>query len=578
MTKNNNKRQERLLFTSLAALALPVIGFTPVYAQDLPPGADPTTINEALRRRQEALEPQRRAPSGPVINAKPLVFDPLNDTGATFLLNGVTFDESAFLTQRELAAIAAPYLGKTVSFSDLNALLAEVNALYDAGGYLTARAVLAPQRIEGGIIKVTLVEGVIEDVILDGNQYYSTGFITNRLRLEEGAPVDLPELERQLLRFNRMSNAAVIADLQPGDAFGTTDITLKVQEPRRNQLDVFVDNNGFDSTGEWEIGAVGRRFSTLMTDDLVSGFISAAEGALAGSVAYSIPVGRRGARFGVSYAGGQTEVVNGPFADLSVEGNSSTFAANASLPLFVGRTFSLNLGGNVSQANAQTSVDGVDTSDTDATIGELSVNGDIIRGKTMALFRVSGLIADTEEKLFDDTRDVTVFRGNAALFRQFTPRTRATIDMQWQHTEDMDLPGILEFQVGGANSVRAFAPGTLAGDSGLTTRFQVDQDLRIGTQNDVAVFAFYDFGQVDVAFPPIERNTSGEAMNPPDLTDGTGELSVENLAISAAGVGFRMNRTDRATLSGSVAVPLDDADLPEAADVRAFVNLSVRFW
>lgn len=569
---------QRAVFGVLAGLIIPMVGFAPASAQELPPGADPTTINEALRRRQEALKPQRRkAPDGPVINARPLVFDPLNDTGATFVLNGVNFDESAFLSPDRLEAIAAQYLGRTVSFSDLNALVGEVNALYDAGGYLTARAVLAPQRIENGIIKITLVEGVIEDVTIDGNDYYRSTFITNRLPLEEGTPVDLPALERKLLRLNRMSSAAVIADLKPGEAFGTTDIMLRVQEPRRNQFDVFTDNNGFDSTGEWEVGAIARRFGLLTSDDQLSGFLSAAEGALAGSVAYSMPLGRRGARVGLSYAGGQTEVVNGPFAELAVEGGSSTFSANASLPLYVGRTVFLNVGGSVSQANAQTSVDGVDTSDTDATIAELSFNGDIVRGKTMALFRVSGLMADTEEQLFSDARDVTIFRGSAALWRQFTSRTRASVDLQWQHTDDFDLPGILEFQIGGANSLRAFAPGTLAGDSGLLARFQVDQDLRVGTRNDVSVFAFYDFGQVDAAFPAIDRNTSGEALNPPDLTDENGELPIDNLALSGAGVGFRMNRTDRATLSGSVAVPLDDADLPEAADVRAFVNLTVRF-
>lgn len=518
---------------------------------DLPPGADPARINEELRRRQEELRDTRPdAAPETVTDAEGFEFDPLDDTGVSFPLTDVQFDESAFLSQAELDAIAAEFVGRDVTFTDLNALLARVNKLYDEGGYLTARAMLAPQRIENGVIKVTLVEGVVEDFDVSGATYYDPAFVADRLAVPSGTVVDLPELERQLLRFNRLNHAKVLADLKPGSAFGTTDVTLVLQEPKRNQLDLFIDNNGFDSTGELEAGAIGRRHRVFRDDDQLSGFIVGADGSLSGSVSYSMPLGKRGARAGLSYVRGQTEVVNGPFRDLSVEGVSDTIALTTSFPLMFRSNRYVSGDFTVSRTSALTTVDGVDTSDSDIVQAEAGLNADFVSPKNTVILRASGLVANADEQLFDDSRDITLMRGAALFSRQLTPKTRGNVNLQWQYAFEDDLPGTLEFQLGGANSIRGFDPGTVAGDSGYFAKFQLDREVRRGDLYSVDIFGFYDLGEVQSLFPTVN--------------------------LSAAGVGARLSRGQRISFSGSVGVPVEDGDLPEQSDVRAFVSLTVK--
>ncbi|RFB06132.1 ShlB/FhaC/HecB family hemolysin secretion/activation protein [Parvularcula marina] len=522
-------------------------------AQDLPPGSDPARINEELRRRQEQLrETQPVTERGEVTNAQSFEFDPLKDTGVSFVLNEVQFESSAFLTQAQLDGIAAEYTGREVTFTDLNEMVAKVNALYDAGGYLTARAVLAPQRIEGGVVKVTLVEGVVEDMSVTGNTYYGAEYVAGRLFVPSGTVVDLPELEKELLRFNRLNNAKVMADIKPGGAFGTTDITLIMQEPDRNQLDLFVDNNGFESTGEFEGGAIGRRYRLFRDDDQLSGFIVGAGGSVSGSVSYSMPLGKRGMRGGLSYVRGQTEVINGPFKDLSVEGTSDTIAATASMPLLFrqGRFVGADL--TISRTAAETTVDGIQTSDTEIIQAEAGLSADFVTEKNVIVLRTSGLMASAEEQLFDDTRDISLLRGAALFSRSITPKTRGSVDLQWQYAFEDDLPGTLEFQLGGANSIRAFDPGTVAGDSGYFAKVQLDREVHRGEQYALDIFGFYDMGEVQSLFPTVN--------------------------LSAAGLGARLSRGQRINLSGSVGVPIEDGDLPEQSDVRAFVTLSVKAY
>ncbi|WOI52405.1 ShlB/FhaC/HecB family hemolysin secretion/activation protein [Parvularcula sp. LCG005] len=554
MSRNENGLLRRhqlklagLLILGLAGAMVPA----KASAQDLPPGADPSTINEEMRRRQQETRDAGTSQIDDVVtNAQSFDFYPLADTGVSFELTAVTFDPSVFLTIQQLENIAAPYIGNTVTFSDLNDIVAQVNSLYDDGGYLTARAMLRPQRIEDGQVKISLVEGVVEDVTVDGVTTYGADYVTARIKAPPGEVVDLPALEADLLRFNRLNNAKLVADLKPGDAFGTTDIILQLQEPKRYQLDLFVDNNGFDSTGEFEGGAVGRRYSLLTDDDQLNGFVVGAGGALSGSIAYNRPIGFRGARSGLSYVRGRTDVINGPFKALSVEGTSDTVSVNTSLPLlfrrgrFVGTDFS------ISRTAAETTVDSVKTSETKISMAELGLNADIVAGKTMALFRTSVVTAEADEQLFDDRRNITLLRGSAYLSRQLSPKVRGSLDLQWQHTADEDLPGTLEFQLGGANSVRAFDPGTVAGDSGYFAKLQMDREMIRAETYSLDMFTFVDVGQVESLFPTTQ--------------------------LSAAGVGARWRRGSRVTLSGTVGVPLDDGDLPEQSDVRAFVNLTVR--
>ena len=66
--------------------------------------------------------------------------------------------------------LGQPYIGQTVSFSDLNQLTEKINALYASKGDVTAHAILPPQNIENGAVHRSLVEGRVGEVGPEGRR------------------------------------------------------------------------------------------------------------------------------------------------------------------------------------------------------------------------------------------------------------------------------------------------------------------------------------------------------------------------------------------------------------------------
>ena len=77
----------------------------------------------------------------------------------TFTLTKVEIDKSEVLSEAELQNITAPYIGKTISLSDLRTITGAINNLYTDKGYMICKAYLPPQRIHGGVVQIKLMEG-----------------------------------------------------------------------------------------------------------------------------------------------------------------------------------------------------------------------------------------------------------------------------------------------------------------------------------------------------------------------------------------------------------------------------------
>jgi hemolysin activation/secretion protein len=240
------------------AAALIVVG--QAWAQvPLPPAVDPGAVQQRQideeRRRQELERLQRKPVTEPLTQpeAEKPAAKPAPEA-IRFLVRAIEFTPSEILSKNELEAIARDYRGKQLSLVDLQELAERVNALYRAKGVVTARAVIPPQDISEGTVRVRLVEGRLGRISIEGNQTTSEGYVKWRLGREPGTLVDLKELERELIRFNRTTDAQLRAQLLPGETFGTTDLNLKLSEPPRHDLRLFLDNSGTESTGEWRRG------------------------------------------------------------------------------------------------------------------------------------------------------------------------------------------------------------------------------------------------------------------------------------------------------------------------------------
>jgi len=92
------------------------------------------------------------------------------DTGPQFVLRGINVSGAHAIPPDNIAAIYQPYLGKQVSQADLAAIAGAISDLYRAQGYHLSRAIVPPQDIADGHVRIQVIEGTIVEANLKGDE------------------------------------------------------------------------------------------------------------------------------------------------------------------------------------------------------------------------------------------------------------------------------------------------------------------------------------------------------------------------------------------------------------------------
>src|SRR6185437_8650394 len=123
-------------------------------------------------------------------------------TKPLFKLRSVSIEGAVAIASDAIAETYRSYIGKTVSQADLVAIAGSVTDLYRASGYSLSRAIVPPQDIKNGHIRVTVIEGYIAEVALKGDDVDRFGIRRLLDRVIGEHPSRLNTLERQLLSVN----------------------------------------------------------------------------------------------------------------------------------------------------------------------------------------------------------------------------------------------------------------------------------------------------------------------------------------------------------------------------------------
>jgi hemolysin activation/secretion protein len=467
--------------------------------------------------------------------------------GPTFVLTSVTFSPSAFLSEAELAAIAAPYVGRPVDFSQIQALINAVNARYSEMGIVTASASLPPQDIEGGVLQVELIEGKVGAVSMEGVAR-SNDYLSRRIRLEPGEVVDVRRLGGTVSTQNRIGDAKVRTILQPGTEFGQTDVTLSVTEPARNSLDIFADNHGSRTVGRYQLGALFQHYGLLGIDDRIKLYGVWAEGNVAGNASYTFGIAPTGARVGLSYSRSQIRIIDGAFSVLNVTGSSQGGGINLAQPVFASGPWLgiVNVGGTVT--NSITLQGGIAVTDNLTWKGSAGVTLNYY-GERLA-FSVSPYYArsHTDLRTVGTTQDVHFFAGSASLTALLPGDLVLQGSGSWQVASQLLVTGDQLFQIGGPSTIRGYDPDAAAGGSGYYASLELHRG--VDAIEGLDLFTFVDFGQV---FSTSPARTS----------------------LAGAGAGFSYTFRERATLEVSLAGPIGQR-LPGQPDFTVFGRFIVK--
>ena len=297
---------------SCVRVALPALAsilaatLTPSFAQQAP---SPQPDINRTEKRFDALEAeQRRVRSAAV--PLPQVAHPTTgaDTKPLFRLAGVTVTGATMIAPDALAATYQPFLGKTVSQADLVTIAGNISDLYRAAGYHLSRAIVPPQDIQGGRIRIQVIEGSIADIVVKGERAAQFGVQKVLAPLTGEHPSRRASLERRLLLVNDLPGTRVAdsAIEEIGTGTGRFRLTVTVQT-WINYTAFSIDNRGTLANGPVQTYLTSSFNSVAFAGDTAGINVSTVPNTPQelgfGRFFYYAPVGDDGARIGalVSY-------------------------------------------------------------------------------------------------------------------------------------------------------------------------------------------------------------------------------------------------------------------------------------
>ncbi len=294
----------RFWFTCAASLLLSTISVDSARAQQASqPGFDPRQTEKRFDALQSEQSPAA-AQSGVQVPRISRSEAPADSTPMA-VLRKVSLTGARAISHADIVRAYQPYLGKKVSQADLAAIASAVSDLYRAAGFHLSRAIVPPQDIKAGHVRLQVVEGGIAEVAFkgEGAEQFGIRALLGPVLAEQ--PSRLPTLERQLLLINGRPGVRVSDTELEEIGLGSGRFRLVVHLKTWRVFTSFgVDNFGSSSVGPWQTYAAGAFNSYLAPGDVLAVNLSTIANdprQLAfGRLSYDVPVGTDGAQLGAS--------------------------------------------------------------------------------------------------------------------------------------------------------------------------------------------------------------------------------------------------------------------------------------
>jgi len=170
------------------------------------------------------------------------------------IIRSVEILGSTIFTQEQLNASVAKFIGLEATGDNLLSLRSSITKIYLENGFSSTAAFLIPEQdISQGHIIIQVVEGKIENVIVQGLQRLRKGYLLQRLPSINRVPFNENQLykELQILALDPLI-ATIHAELAPGGADGLSILQLSVEEKDTFKVGVLLNNGRSPAIGAFQ--------------------------------------------------------------------------------------------------------------------------------------------------------------------------------------------------------------------------------------------------------------------------------------------------------------------------------------
>ncbi|MGH1399229.1 MAG: ShlB/FhaC/HecB family hemolysin secretion/activation protein [Alphaproteobacteria bacterium] len=562
---------------SISAFALLCTLNAPAMAQvDQATGiADPSRIEEQFRTDaplptlEEDIAVESRAPT----NA------PAGAENITFVLDTLEIEGVSAYNAAELAPVYNDFLGATVSLADIYVIANDLTNKYRNDGFILSQIVVPPQTIEGGVVRLRVVEGFVDQVIIDGEGSESEQGVIRDLaaNIRKNDAVNIADLEKFLLLINDLPGVNARTVLSPSRTqVGASDLRIIIARTAFDGMIGF-DNFGSRYLGPAQFTASGALNSFFGNNEKITGqFVTATDvnepELFYGSVRYEQPINGLGTIAQAFVSHSDTEA-GFDLEQFNVHGRSTHAGIGVEHPFVRSRTRNFKMRAQLDWRKVESSNDVSLTRKDDLRVFRVGGTYDVL-DTIFGAAAVTSFDAELSRGLdilgASDKGDPDITRADAnpnsflKVVAEAQRLQRLTNDVTLLlaargQMADSALLSSEEFGAGGINYGRGYDASEIIGEDGFATKVELqwNQPLDAPIFTDYDVYSFYDFGKV---------------WN----DDATGSDDDESLA--SVGAGIRADFAYDIKGGFAVAVPLTrDVEVENDRDPRFYVNFSKSF-
>ena len=408
-----------------------------------------------------------------------------------------------FLDKEELTRILEEGMGEQKTMAQLRRTVDALTSYCRTHGYPAAAVYLPPQDSPDGIVVLRVLPGRYDEIVIENNSRLkdrvARGIIAG---LKSDDIITTAKLETALYSVSDATGARAVGVLSPGTAFGTSKLTVRIEDSKESNTVFYVENYGSPSTGRYRYGLQETLYDPSGTGDKVSAGALISNGSLRNFYAnYETVVGHGGTTLGAGISR-MNYKIGGALADIGAEGKSLTFTIFGQTPLYhlTNRSLMLRYGYNYRTLNDDITAFELEGKKHTHSIYAGLVGMQQLQGGTSLNYNANLTIGKLSyDSLYSEilgrlnrTEEGTYVKLEAELsaVQRLGHASDFLVKVAGQKAS-RNLDSSEDFYLGGPNGVRAYAQGEGAGDEGLLSTAELRWHAPV---QGLTFSTFYDVG------------------------------------------------------------------------------------
>lgn len=208
---------------------------------------------------QRSLSPEKLAAPVPAIT-----------TGPCFIIHKVHINNAIIFPEKYQVDFGRRYINRCIGMPEITQLARDISDWYIHRGYITSRAFLTEQDLSHGELNISVLEGRLEKINLEGSSSRQLQMAFPGL---EGEILNLRDIEQGMEQINRLRSNPVQIEILPSEKPGYSIVNLTATPEFPLKVSIGFDNSGQKSTGTGQLNGslTGNNLLGLADKWFVSG-------------------------------------------------------------------------------------------------------------------------------------------------------------------------------------------------------------------------------------------------------------------------------------------------------------------